>query len=299
MDRLKATKVFVTVVEQGSLTGAADYLEMTTAMVSRYLASLESWLNVRLLHRTTRKISLTEAGEAALETCRELLAAAEHIEHRSSNLTQTPRGRLRIATPPTVGERLIVPTLVAFQRRYPEVEYTVIVDPSPADMAAERIDLSIRLSDWLEPNLIARKLGEWPVVICASPEYLRLHGMPRTANDLKNRVFITHMMVDMTKRKLRLNGEPLDIDLGQHFSTNDTSVMRTAAIEGAGLIIVPTSVIEKELASGELVVVVPSVVPDPVTLYAAYLSRQHQPLALQLLTDFLPEHIRKISHTMQ
>ncbi|MBN9358389.1 LysR family transcriptional regulator [Herbaspirillum huttiense] len=290
MDRLTATKVFVTVVDQGSLTLAAECLEMNAAMVSRYLAALESWMKVRLLHRTTRKISLTEAGDAALESCRQLLRISENLEANTLGLSQSPRGRLRIATPHLFGKLILTPALVGFQKRFPEIELSIVASNITLDMTQDRLDLSICISDLLEPNLIAKRLGTWPLMICATPAYLREHGTPSSVEDLHQHAFITHSQLTVGKRRLRLNGRELDFPLRQRFTANEAGIILAAVLEGAGLAILPEAYIQRELAEGRLVRVLPGVAPDPLEFHAVYLSRQHQPMALKELIQYLSEH---------
>ena len=289
MDRLVATRVFVTVVEKGSLTSAAEHLDMSTAMVSRYLAAIEEWLGARLLHRTTRRISLTEAGQAALAGCRQLLELAEDMRHQAGEVTRVPSGRLRITCSASFAEAQLAPALVKFQQRHPEVGFSLVAADRSVDLVAERIDLAVRITNSLEPTLIARPLAVCRSVLCASPAYLRAHGEPRTVQALQSHHCLTHAIVGAAQFRFRRRTQLIELPVNERLSTNDTGVLRRAVIEGGGIGILPTYLVGEDLKRGRLVRVLPSVEPETLGIHAIFLSRQHQPLALRLLVDFLVE----------
>lgn len=289
MDRLVATRVFVTVVEKGSLTSAAEHLDMSTAMVSRYLAATEEWLGARLLHRTTRRLSLTEAGQAALAGCRQLLDLAEDVKHQAGEVTRVPSGTLRITSSPSFAEAQLAPALVEFQRHHPQVDFSLVTADRNTDLAAERIDLAVRITNTLEPGLIARQLAACRSVLCASPAYLRTHGEPRTVQALQSHHCITHAIVGAAQFRFRRRGQLIELPVNERLSTNDTGTLRRVVIEGGGIGILPTYVVGEDLKRGRLVRVLPAVEPETLGIHAIYLSRQHQPLALRLLVDFLVE----------
>ena len=289
MDSLVATRVFVTVVEKGSLTSAAEHLDMSTAMVSRYLAATEEWLGARLLHRTTRRLSLTEAGQAALAGCRQLLELAEDVKHQAGEVTRVPSGTLRITSSPSFAEAQLAPALVEFQRRHPQVDFSLVTADRSTDLAAERIDLAVRITNTLEPGLIARQLAACRSMLCASPAYLRTHGEPRTVQALQSHHCITHAIVGAAQFRFRRRGQLIELPVNERLSTNDTGTLRRVVIEGGGIGILPTYVVGEDLKRGRLVRVLPAVEPETLGIHAIYLSRQHQPLALRLLVDFLVE----------
>lgn len=289
MDRLTATRVFVTVVEQGSLTQAADHLDMSTAMVSRYLAAMEAWLGARLLHRTTRRISLSEAGQAALVSCRQLLDLAEDVKHQAGEISRVPSGRLRITSSASFAESQLAPALADFQRIHPQVTFTVLVADRSIDLAAERIDLAVRITNSLEPTMIARALATCRSVLCASPDYLRAHSEPRTLEALQSHRCLTHTIVGAAQFRFRRKRQLIELPVTDRLSTNDTAVLRRAVLEGGGIGILPTYFVGADLRQGRLVQVLPDFEPETLGVHAIFLSRQHQPLALRLLVDFLAE----------
>lgn len=287
MDRLIATRVFVTTVEQGSLTRAAEHLDMSTAMVSRYLAAIEAWLGARLLHRTTRRISLTEAGQAALAGCRQLLELAEDVKSQAGEVSRVPSGRLRITSSTSFAEAQLAPALVDFQRRHPQVAFSLVTADRSVDLAAERIDLAVRITNTLEPTLIARSLATCRSVPCAAPSYLRAHGEPRTVKELQSHHCLTHTIVGAAQFRFRHRHQLIELPVSERLSTDDTGVLRRAVIEGGGIGILPTYLVGEDLKRGRLVRVLPTLEPETLGIHAIFLSRQHQPLALRLLVDFL------------
>jgi DNA-binding transcriptional LysR family regulator len=289
MDRLTATRVFVCVVEHGSLTQAAEHLDMSTAMVSRYLAAMEDWLGSRLLHRTTRRISLTEAGQTALASCRQMLEIAEDVRHQAGIASRVPSGRLRIACSPSFAEAQLASALVEFQSRHPQVDFTLMAADRSVDLAAERIDLAVRISNTLEPGFIARKLADCRSVLCASPDYLKSHGEPRTPADLASHLCLTHAFVSPGQYRLKHARQAVEISVAERFSTNEAAVLRRAVLSAGGMAILPTYYVGEDLRQGRLVKVLPGYEPETLGIHAIYLSRQHQPLALRLLVDFLAD----------
>jgi DNA-binding transcriptional LysR family regulator len=289
MDRLTATRVFVTVAELGSLTQAAARLEMSTAMVSRHLAAAEDWLGARLLHRTTRRIGLTEAGGAALPRCRQLLELADDLAHQTGALAREPAGRLRLTSSPSFAQAQLAPALVAFQQRHPQVELALDVSDRSLDLAADGIDLAVRITNALEPSLIARPLAVCRSVLCAAPDYLARHGEPRSVGALAGHHGLVHSLVGAAQFRLRRGRQWVSLPLAQRWATNDTAVLRRAALSGAGLAILPTYLVGDDLREGRLRRVLPTLQPETLGVHAVMLSRQHQPLALRLLVDFLVE----------
>jgi len=203
MDRLTATRVFVAVVEQGSLTQAAEHLDMSTAMVSRYLVAMEDWLGARLLHRTTRRIGLTEAGVSALSSCRQLLDLAEDVQHQAGSASRVAAGKLRVACSPSFAEAQLAGALVQFQAQHPQVSFSVLTADRSVDLTAERIDLAVRITNSLDPALIARSLAVCRSVLCATPQYLAEHSPIESLQDLRSHRCLSHAFVSATQYRFR------------------------------------------------------------------------------------------------
>jgi DNA-binding transcriptional LysR family regulator len=288
MDRLTAVRVFVEVADRGSLTQTAEHLEMSAAMVSRYLAAVEDWFDARLLHRTTRKVSLTDAGLAALPACRQMLEIAEEARDIAAQRSREPAGVLRVTTASSFADAQLTPALIEFQQLYPQVEIVLSVGDKPTDLVAERVDLAVRITNNLDPAMIARPLARCRSMLCASPDYLQRHGLPRTADDLRQHRCIAHAFgIGKQYRLTRKDGETITVPVDWRFHTNETAILRRAALSGAGIGMLPTYYLGDDLSSGRLVHLLPDHEPDVLGIHAIYLSRQHQPLALRLLVDFL------------
>ena len=287
MDRLTAVRVFVEVADRGSLTQTAEGLEMSVAMVSRYLAAAEKWFGARLLHRTTRKVSLTDAGFAALPACRQLLEAAEDARHIAAERSREPSGVLRVASAISFADAQLTAALVDFQRQYDQVEIVLSVGDKAADLVAERVDLAVRITNTLDPTVIARPLAQCRSMLCASTDYLKQHGTPRTAEDLSRHHCIAHAFGIGKQYRFTRAGETITVPVDWRFHTNETAVLRRAVRSGAGLGMLPTYYLGDDLRAGRLVRLLPDHEPETLGIHAIYLSRQHQPLALRLLVDFL------------
>ena len=202
MDRVTAMRVFVEIVDRGSISAAADALDMSRAMASRYLEGLESWLGVRLLHRTTRKLSLSDAGEQALKGFREMVALADDVHAQASQQGEV-QGRLRITSSPSFAQAQLTAAVVDFQQEYPKVEIDLMMVDRTVDLVQDRIDLAIRLSNRIDDTLVARRLAVCHSVLCASPSYLARAGVPKKPEDLERHRCVVHSAGFAPSYKLR------------------------------------------------------------------------------------------------
>lgn len=288
MDRLTAMRVFVEIVDRGSMSAAADALDISRAMTSRYLEGLEEWLGARLLHRTTRRLALTDAGEQALKTCREMLTLETDIVSQASHAGEV-QGRLRLTSSPSFAHAQLATAVVEFQTLHPKVEIDLVMVDRTVDLVQDRIDLAIRLSNRIDEGLVARKLAECRSVLCASPGYLKKMGTPRKPDDLAAHKCVMHSNAFALNYKLRKGEEVTTIEARGTLMANETSIVRAAALAGAGIAMLPTYYVGEELARGTLRVVLPTYELDTMNIHAVYLSRRHQPLPLRLLIEFLAE----------
>ncbi|MFT7771847.1 LysR family transcriptional regulator [Roseateles sp.] len=289
MDRLTAMRVFVEVAERGSLTQAADVLEMSRAMVSRYLESVEQWLGARLLQRTTRRVSLTEAGSGALQRCRQMLELAREAEAAAGEQRLVPRGRLRVTASASLAQARLAAALTAFLACYPDCEVELVVLERAVNLVEERIDLAVRISNQLDPNLVARPLGRFGSVLCAAPAYLAGAAPLATHEDLRQHRCVTHAYVNRNDYALQHQGRWLRVPVRSVLQSNDASVMHRAVLAGAGIAILPSYLIDEDVRAGRLQRLLPGYEPEAHAIHGVYLSRQYQPLALRLLLDFLAE----------
>ncbi|WP_415754489.1 LysR family transcriptional regulator [Pseudomonas leptonychotis] len=291
MDRLMATRVFVEVVERGSQTAAAEALEMSRAMVSRYLGELEVWVGARLLHRTTRKLSLTGAGEQLLGQCREMLAMAEAMQSVSRTDQAAPRGTLRIACSQSLAQAWLVHALDEFIRRYPQVSVDLLVGSQAVNLVEARIDLALRITNQLDPNLIARPLAVCRSVVCATPAYLAKHGTPQRPEDLAQHNCLSYAYFGRSIWEFTRAGEPHAVAVSGNLSANESMVLLEAVLADTGISLQPRYSVSAQLRSGALVQLLPDYEPQQLGIHALYGTRRQMPPALRALLDFLIERL--------
>jgi DNA-binding transcriptional LysR family regulator len=291
MDRLMATRVFVEVVERGSQTAAAEALEMSRAMVSRYLGELETWVGARLLHRTTRKLSLTGAGEQLLGQCREMLAMAEAMQSVSRTDEAAPRGTLRIACSQSLAQAWLVHALDDFIRLYPQVSVDLLVGSQAVNLVEARIDLALRITNQLDPNLIARQLAVCRSVVCATPAYLAKHGMPLRPEELAQHNCLSYAYFGRSIWEFTRAGEPHAVAVSGNLSANESMVLLEAVLADIGISLQPLYSVSAHLRSGALVQLLPDYQPQELGIYALYGTRRQMPPALRALLDFLIERL--------
>ena len=289
MDHLSAIRTFIQIADQGSLTRAAEALDLSRAMVSRHLESLERWLGTRLLHRTTRRVSLSEAGQEALPRLRQMLELATDVQSLAGARRTEPTGKLRITTSLSFATSSLTQAMVEFQVRYPRIEIELLTIDRAVDLVGERIDLAVRITNHLDEGVVARRLATCRSVLCAAPSYLKRRGAPQRPDDLAAHECITHSFGTRAEYRLRKAGRLATVAVKGSISSNETLVLRQAALAGAGIAMLPTYFVRDDLAEGTLVRLLPDHEPEPLGIHAVFLSRQHQPQPLKLLIDFLAE----------
>lgn len=289
MDHLGAIRSFIEIADQGSLTRAADTLDLSRAMISRHLEGLERWLGARLLHRTTRRVSLSEAGLEALPRLRQMLELAADLQAVAGARTTEPTGKLRITTSLSFAVSSLTQAVVEFQSLHPRIVVELLTVDRAVDLVGERIDLAVRITNRLDDGVVARRLASCRSVLCASPAYLKRRGRPERPEDLQAHDCITHAFGARAEYRLRRAGRLTTVDVKGSLSGNETAVLRQAALAGAGIAMLPTYFVGDDLRQGTLMHLLPDHEPEPLGIHAVYLSRQHQPRPLKLLIDFLAE----------
>ncbi len=291
LDRLQAMQVFVKVVEQGSFARAADQLDMSTSAVSRRVAELEAHLATRLLHRTTRRISLTESGQAYFERTLHLLADIEETEAVVSSSTVTPRGTIRLTCSTSFGVPYLAPAIGAFQVRYPEVRFDIAASNRFVDLVEEGLDLAIRIGDLGNPNLIARRIGSMRLVACAAPDYLAQHGTPKHPDDLARHNCFTYEYAPV-RNQWRFNdrkGGEIRVHVEGSVHANNGEMLAAIAAAGTGIALEPDFIVNPLCASGRLVEILKPYRPAPYSIYAVYPSRRHLSAKVRTFVDFLAQ----------
>ncbi|MCE1005166.1 LysR family transcriptional regulator [Pseudomonas monteilii] len=292
MDRLNAMRVFVTVVDLGSQSAAADHLQLSRPVVSRYLAALEDWVGARLMQRTTRKLSLTAAGQETLPRCRQLLELAGDLQAAVQQPDDAPKGALRISVSTSFGQAQLVDAVAAYVRRYPGVKVELQMLDRTVNLVDERIDLAIRTSNDLAPNLIARRLSICRSVVCASPAYLLEHGTPKRVEELSRHNCLTHAYFGHSLWHFEVGGQQIAVPITGNISANEAMTLQKAAMAGAGIAMLPTYQAADALRRGELVRLLPEAKPRELNLNAVYTSRKHMPPTLRSMLDFLVQRFK-------
>lgn len=289
MDRITAAEVFVTIVDRGSMIAAADTLEMSRAMVTRYLAQMEQWAGARLLHRTTRKLSLTDAGERTLERCRQMLALAGEIDLVEEGQSDELRGLLRITCSQSLGQTALVGAVAQYLKRHPQVAVDLQMNNRAVNLVEERIDLALRITNELDPNLISRPLSTCASVVCAAPAYLAAHGTPRQPQDLALHNCLTYSYFGKSLWHFDAQGVKSAVAVSGNLSANESVVLMAGTVQGAGISMQPYYSAAPLLASGELVELLPDYRPQSMGIYGIYTSRRQMPATLRTMLDFLVE----------
>ena len=271
MDRFTAMQVFVQIAERGSLTEAGQALDMSRAMVSRNLESLEDWLGTRLLHRTTRRVSLTDAGAEALQRCRQVLELTGEVKAVAGARQSAPSGRLRIATATSFGQACLADVVAQFLARYPQVEIELLAQERTVNLVEDRIDLAVRIGNQLDESLIARRLGDCHSVLCASPAYIDASGMPTEPESLGSHRCITHAYVGRNELRLRRDGQVIKVPFRGVLQTNESTIAHSAASSGVGIALLPTYLVSEDLREKRLVRVLPDFEPEVLGIHAVYL----------------------------
>jgi DNA-binding transcriptional LysR family regulator len=293
MDRFQEMASFVAVVDTGSFIRAANASDLSKAAISRHLNDLEHRLGVRLLHRTTRRLSLTAEGQAFYARCRELLAAVDEAESEITSQSGAPSGLLRVNAPLTFGVLHLARLWGQFADMYPKVSLDVTLGDRVVDLVDEGYDLAIRITAMTNPMLVSRKLATTRMVLCASPMYLEKHGTPAHPSELTS-----HRAVSYTYWAGRDEWEftgpngPVSVHVNACIHANNGDTCRLAALEHQGIILQPTFIVGEDLELGRLVEVMPQYRSIELGIHAVYPTRKFLPLKVRRLIDFLADAFR-------
>jgi DNA-binding transcriptional LysR family regulator len=292
MDSLDLLKTFREVAAYGSFSRAASRLDMSKATVSKYVAELESRFGVRLLNRSTRSVSLTDAGALLLERSKPVMEMVELTQAELQEHASQPRGRLRISAPHGMGQGDLPKLLAQFMGYYPEVSLSLHLSNRTVDMAEEAIDLALRVGPIEDDNLIVRKLTQLKLVVCASPRYWKQHGTPTHPTELARHETLTHSRLGAHPHwRFEIDGQPLDVPVKSRMDASEAGPLIEAALMGFGVLYLPALLVQAHIDHGELVPVLQDCARKDTWLSAAYLQRRHNSAALRALLDFLQTRI--------
>lgn len=291
--------VFEKVVSEGSLTAAASRLGQPKSSVSRALSRLESDLGVRLLQRTTRKLHLTEAGQLFYERTRRVLSELRDAEQAVTQLQDSPRGHLRMTMPVELGMKFMGRVVAEFLMRHPEVSIEVELSGRLVNLVEEGFDLALRIGEFRDSSLVARRMGNLSGRFFASPAYVGHHGMPKKPDDLAAHELIMFMQprentLQLFRQTPREDDVPAcRLNVKGRLTVNNSSMSADAAIAGLGIALVPAFLCADAVAAGLLLPVLPEFRVCHGGLYAMYPSREHMPVALRMFLDFLSERMQE------
>ncbi len=292
MDNLSEIAIFVRVVESRSFSTAADKLGLSRAAVSKSVSRLEERLGARLLHRTTRRLSLTEAGRALFSRSREALATLEEAELEIGCLQGEPRGTLRISGPIYFGVRYLAPVLAEFLARYPAIAAEVELDDRIVDIVEEGFDVAIRITELQDSSLVSRRLARCRHAVCASPGYWERHGVPERPEDLARHNCFVYSYVSPTGvwRFRGPNGQETAVQVRGNLRFNNTEMARVAAVQGLGVLLLPTFYVGDDIREGRLTPVLSDYrVARDTSVYAVYPARDYLPPKVRMFVDLLAE----------
>lgn len=291
MDKFEAMRVFCSVIEAGGFAPAADRMGLSTSAVSRHVAQLEAHLNVRLLNRTTRRMSPTDEGFAYFERCTQLLADLEETEASVSGEARQPQGRLRLTAPIALATLRLAPAFAAFSRQYPEITLDILLSDNVADFAEEGLDLAIRVGRVGSENLVARHIGETALLAAAAPDYLARTGTPLSPDDLTHHQCLTYTYSSIGNQWSfeDKDGKPVTTRIGGPINANNGMLLAEIAAAGGGIAFAPCFILQPLIDSGRLQRVLPDWGAPRLAIHAVYPTRRHLSAKVQAMTAFLTE----------
>ncbi|WP_340678693.1 LysR family transcriptional regulator [Paraglaciecola sp.] len=285
MDKLTSLLSFSEVARCGSFSKAAERLNMSRLQVSRHVQDVEKWLNLRLLHRTTRKVSLTVQGEEALVYCQKILSTVSDLESRAHSHNHELVGTIRVATPIGLGQRILLDAIEQFVLLHPKTNIQMLLSDNVAQLVDERVDVALRYIDQPHEQLIARKLLHIDSVLCASPRYVAIAKELNTPQDLLKHNCLLHSST--AQWRVVSSSSDDKIAVKGNIQANEMGVLLESALRGLGIANIPCDLGNHYLKSGELVEVLPSYYTPGHKLWAVYLSRTYQQKVVRAFIDFL------------
>jgi len=284
--------VFARVVETGNLTRAAETLGSTRSAVSKAIARLEDHLGSRVLHRTTRELSVTAAGRACYPHCARIAAEADGAERAASELRASPHGRLRVTCALSLG-MLLAPQIAQFCVLYPDISLELALTESVVDLVRDGIDIGVRLGKLADSSLVARKIAPYRRVVCASPEYLAKQPRPRDPTELVRHVCIFRIGHDQWR--FRIEGRAVSVQVHGNYQADTPEPIRQAALAGLGIAMLPSFAITRDLADGLLVPILEQYALGQAAIYAVYPNQRHLSATARAFIHFLVDAVASMS----
>lgn len=292
MDRVQAMTVFTRVVETGSFSRAADALDLPRPSVTVIIKQLEAHLKVRLLQRTTRRLSLTPNGAAYYERCKRILADIEETESFMTHSNRGPAGKLRVDIPGGIGRMILMPKLYDFHATFPDIELMVGFGDRPIDLIQEGVDCVIRVGELRDSSLVARRLGTYQAVTVASPDYIQRNGEPKSLDDMKTHTAVNYFwgrngrVMEMT---FMVDGEAVNIRMRGNIAVNDAEAYLDGALKGVGIVQAPRAMAAPYLESGALIELLPQWKPVSMPISAVYPHSRHLSPTVRVFIDWVAD----------
>jgi DNA-binding transcriptional LysR family regulator len=295
MDRLGAMEMFVRIVETGNFSAVARQLGTTQPTISKQLTALEKQLQTRLLNRSTRSLSLTEAGATYYERCRRIIDEVHEAEGALGRLQSALTGTLHVNGSIALGQIFVAPLVLKFQRQYPGLAIELSLSDRYIDLVEEGVDVAVRVGRLADSNLVARRLGSTRRVLVATPAYLAAHGTPQRPEDLVHHSCLLYAYLS-TGNEWAFNGPEGEIRVRVHgnFKANNGDVIRQALLANVGVAMSPDWLIHDKLESGEVVTLLPQFAPPPLEISAVYPSGRHVSTKVRTFIEFLQNEFKAI-----
>lgn len=288
MDTLLSMKVFCQVVQSGSFTRAADLLDISIPMASKHVSHLEKTIGAQLLYRNNRSLKLTDQGDAYYRDCQSALELLAQAAETASAGADHPQGTLRIAAPVWFACDKFARMLAAYQARYPDVEVELTLSNRHVDLNSDGEDLALRLSDSLAENIVAKRLGNIPFYLVATPTYLAQHGTPHTPKDLAQHQAILPTYVDLSNMTTEYQGKPTTLAFqGSKMRSNHTQMVAALIRAHVGIGYMPAWLADDDITAGKLIRLLPECPMNNPSFYAVYVNRQYMKAKVRSFIDFM------------
>ena len=287
MNLFESMRVYVQIVEGGSLSAAATHCGISPAMCGHHLRGLEQRLGVQLLKRTTRRQQPTEFGRDYYARCKEVLRLVGEAEAQALHLQSTPAGNLRVTAPVTFGSEALTPVVAEYLQRYPEVNLDLVLSDRAADLVHEGFDVAIRIGELADSSLIAQPLAPYRLMLCASPEYLARKGTPRTPDELVGHECLSFGPAGLTHWRMAQAGEEHRVPIAGRLKANSGQALRRAALEGCGIVLQPAVLLEPDVRAGSLVQLLPECELPARPMHLVYLRDRYRAPKVRTFVDFV------------
>lgn len=292
MQDISAIPVFVAIIENGSFSKAAEQLGITKSAVSKRITALEANLGVKLLYRSTRKLSLTEAGERYFQYAQEALHAAQQAKNAVTELQGIAKGTLRVSAPMSFGRLHLAPVIPVFLKQYPQVNMQLDMNDTWSDVIAEGFDIAIRGGQLSDSSLVARKLAPIRSILCASPDYLQKYGTPKLPQELIKHNCILYSYHTVVNEWQFINNDEMEtVRVKGNYQVNNSEALKESLIQGLGIGRLPTFVAGTDLKTGKLQPILNEYLMPEKAIYAVFPERQYLPQKVRVFIDFLVQYL--------